>query len=70
MIVENCKRVGADGVIYAMMKFCDPEEYDYPIVMKDLKNADIPHLYLEIEQQVGSNEQIRTRVQTFAEMLV
>lgn len=69
MIVEDVKRLGLDGVVYALLKFCDPEEYDYPIVKVDLDEADVPHLYLEVEQEGGSNEQIRTRVQTFAEML-
>ncbi|MEG0919239.1 MAG: 2-hydroxyacyl-CoA dehydratase family protein [Anaerovoracaceae bacterium] len=69
MIVDDVKRLGLDGVIYAMMKFCDPEEYDYPIVKGDLDKADIPHLMIEIEQQSPSAEQIRTRVQTFADIL-
>lgn len=69
MIVEDVKRLELDGVIYALMKFCDPEEYDYPIVKADLEEADIPHVYIEIEQQSSNSEQIRTRVQTFVEML-
>ncbi|WP_101773693.1 2-hydroxyacyl-CoA dehydratase subunit D [Peptostreptococcus faecalis] len=69
MIVENVKRLDLDGVVYAMMKFCDPEEYDYPIVKMDLDGAEIPHLYIETEQQSTSIEQIRTRIQTFADIL-
>lgn len=69
IIEENVKRLGIDGVVYALMKFCDPEEYDYPIIKKDMENAGIPHLYIEIEQGTTSIEQIRTRVQTFAEIL-
>ena len=37
---------------------------------KELEAAGIPHLYLEIDQQLDSFEQIRTRVQSFAEMLI
>lgn len=69
MIVDNVKRLGLDGVVYALMKFCDPEEYDYPVVKKDLEEAGIPHLYIEIEQNSTNIEQLRTRVQTFAEIL-
>jgi benzoyl-CoA reductase/2-hydroxyglutaryl-CoA dehydratase subunit BcrC/BadD/HgdB len=69
MIAEDVKRLGLDGVIYALLKFCDPEEYDYPIVKEDLEAADIPCLYVEVEQESTNSEQIRTRVQTFAEML-
>jgi benzoyl-CoA reductase/2-hydroxyglutaryl-CoA dehydratase subunit BcrC/BadD/HgdB len=51
------------------MKFCDPEEYDYPFIKKDLDEAGIPHLYMEIEQQMESSEQVQTRLQAFAELL-
>ena len=53
-----------------MMEFCDPEEFDYPIYKKELEAAGIPMLYLEIDQQIDSFEQIRTRVQSFTEMLI
>ncbi len=69
MIVDDVKRLGLDGIIYALMKFCDPEEYDYPVVKADFDEADIPNLYIEVEQESSNAEQIRTRVQTFVEML-
>ena len=69
MVVENAKKLDADGVVYALMKFCDPEEYDYPIFKKDMEGAGVPHLFIEIEQGTTSIEQIRTRIQTFAEIL-
>ena len=69
MIIDDVKRLDLDGVIYAMMKFCDPEEYDYPVLKKDFDEADVPSLYIEIEQETPNSEQIRTRVQTFVEML-
>ncbi|MGL5439027.1 MAG: 2-hydroxyacyl-CoA dehydratase subunit D [Filifactoraceae bacterium] len=69
MIVEQAKEKGIDGIIYAMMKFCDPEEYDYPIIKKDIDEAGIPNIYIEIDQQTANNEQVRTRIQTFGEIL-
>lgn len=69
MIVEQVKSKGLDGVIHAMMKFCDPEEYDYPIIKKDMDEAGIPNVYIEIDQQTANNEQVRTRIQTFGEIL-
>lgn len=69
MIIEDVKRLGLDGVIYALMKFCDPEEYDYPIIKKDLEEANIPQLYIEVEQQSINVEQIRTKIQTFADII-
>ena len=69
MIAEDAQRLGIDGVIYALMKFCDPEEYDYPVVKKDLEQAGIPELYIEVEQQSVNVEQIRTKIQTFADII-
>lgn len=70
MLVEMAKEANADAVVVMMMKFCDPEEYDYPIYKTELESAGIPELYLEIDQQLTSFEQIRTRVQSFAEMFL
>ena len=68
-IVDLVKKHGADAVIICMMKFCDPEEYDYPIMLEDFEKANIKNLKIEIDQQSVSMEQIRTRVQSFVEMM-
>ncbi len=69
MLIDMVKKQKADAVVVMMMKFCDPEEFDYPIYRAELKEANIPELYLEIDQQLASFEQIRTRIQSFNEML-
>lgn len=69
LLINLVKENTADGVVVSMMKFCDPEEFDYPIFKKELEAAKIPMLYLEIEQQMDAAEQIRTRIQSFAEMM-
>ena len=69
MIIDAVKKYGADAVVVCMMKFCDPEEFDYPILKKQMEEASIPLLYLEVDQQMESYEQLRTRVQSFAEMI-
>lgn len=69
LLVEMAKKENATGVIYCQMKFCDPEEYDYPICRSALLEAGIPTLFLEIDQQSTSCEQARTRVQSFTEMI-
>ena len=38
-------------------------------VKREMEEAGIPLLYIEIEQQMDSVEQLRTRIQTFAEIL-
>ena len=70
MLIDMVKEKKADAVVVMMMKFCDPEEYDYPILKAELEEAGVPELYLEIDQQLATFEQIRTRVQSFTEMLL
>ncbi len=69
MMVDMCGKTGAQGVVSCMMKFCDPEEYDQPWYELDLRNAGIPYLAIEIDQQSASTGQLRTRIQSLAEML-
>ncbi len=68
-IQELVRKYNADAVIVMMMKFCDPEQYDYPIYKAEIENANIPMLYLETDQQTVGLEQIHTRIQSFAETL-
>lgn len=68
-LVRAVKETGADGVVACMFKFCDPEEFDYPVYKKELSDAGVPMLYIEVDQQMDSVEQIRTRIQSFAEMV-
>lgn len=69
MITEAVVKFSIDGVIVCMMKFCDPEEYDYPLLKTLLEEKEIPALYLEIDQQSDITAQASTRIQGFAEML-
>lgn len=69
MLIDMARRHGADAVIVCMMKFCDPEEFDYPIYYAQLEQAGLRSLCLEIDQEVTSFEQIRTRIQSFCEIL-
>jgi benzoyl-CoA reductase/2-hydroxyglutaryl-CoA dehydratase subunit BcrC/BadD/HgdB len=68
MLVNMVRETGADGVVVVMFKFCDPEEFDYPVYKQELDAAGIPILYLEIEQKTENPEALRTRIQSFAEM--
>lgn len=69
MLADMCKETDATGVVACLMKFCDPEEYDLPYIVADLREAALPCLTIEIDQQNTSYEQIRTRIQTFCEMI-
>lgn len=65
-LVEETK---ADGVIMLMTKFCDPEEYDYPVIKERLEKRKIPLLSIEVDKQIRNYGQAATAVQTFREMI-
>ena len=59
----------AAGVVFAVVKFCEPELFDLPELRRGLKQADLPSLVLEVDvsQAVGGQE--TTRLEAFREML-
>ncbi|MCY6485816.1 2-hydroxyacyl-CoA dehydratase family protein, partial [Clostridium aestuarii] len=69
MLIDMVKKYNADAVVVCMMKFCDPEEFDYPIYYAQFEEAGIKSLYIEIDQETTSFEQVKTRVQSFSEMM-
>jgi benzoyl-CoA reductase/2-hydroxyglutaryl-CoA dehydratase subunit BcrC/BadD/HgdB len=69
MLVNLVKKHNADAVIVCMMKFCDPEEFDYPVYYAQLEKAGIRNLMIEVDLEAASFEQVRTRLQTFNEIL-
>ena len=68
MIIDAVKKYGADAVVVCMMKFCDPEEFDYPILLQEFEAAGVKNLYIEVDQESTAFEQVKTRIQTFAEI--
>jgi benzoyl-CoA reductase/2-hydroxyglutaryl-CoA dehydratase subunit BcrC/BadD/HgdB len=69
LLVETVKAVGARGVIYASLKFCDAYLYDFPRVQERLGREGIPVLRLESDYADGHSGQLLTRVEAFLEML-
>ena len=68
-LVELAKAAKADGILWVMTKFCDPEEYDYVPVKRMIDAAGIPLLAVEVDQQMVNYEQARSAVEAFAEVL-
>ena len=66
-LVELVSSGLADGIIVAMPAFCDPEEYDYPILRETLQQKGIAQIGLELSGPSGC-EQACSRIQAFAEM--
>lgn len=66
-LVELVSSGLADGIIVAMPAFCDPEEYDYPILCEALQQKGVAQIGLELSGPSGC-EQACSRIQAFAEM--
>lgn len=67
-LLELVRRACADGVVFALEKFCEPHAFDHALVRPVLDEAGVPHLLLEMEQ-TPSLEALRTRLQAFIEIL-
>mgnify|MGYP002640928335 CR=1 FL=1 len=59
----------ADGVIFTLLKFCDPHAFDYPYLKERLDEAGIKNLLIEMDDQQQSLGQLSTRIETFANMI-
>lgn len=59
----------AKGVIFNVVKFCEPEWFDIPNLQNELKGKGIPSLVLDTEVNQGLSGQMKTRVEAFVEML-
>ena len=69
MLMDKVAQTNADAVIVAMMKFCDPEEWDYPVYYRQFEEKGIKSLMIEVDQEATAFEQAKTRIQSFVEML-
>lgn len=68
-VVEIARENAADGVVLLLAKFCDPEEFDQPLLVKACRAAGLPVISVEVDQSTSSYEQARTQLETFAELL-
>lgn len=67
-LLNQIERGKARGVIFIIEKYSDEDQYDYPVWRDRLGSRGIPSLLLDSELVLES-EQVRTRVQTFVEIL-
>jgi len=67
-LVETIKDFDIDAVIFIHQKFCDPHLSDHPFLKKILDDMRIPHMQIELEGD-GFTGQVRTRIESFFEML-
>lgn len=68
-LVEAAVEHNAAGVIFLLLKFCDPHAFDYPYIKSMLDSVGIPGLLIDIEDQPAGSEGLRTRLETFIEII-
>lgn len=59
----------SQGLIVLMPKYCEPHMYYYPEIKEAFEARGIPHLLIETDHEELPIETLRTRVETFVEML-
>jgi len=67
-LLQLVRDTQADGIVFVLLKFCDPFAFDYAMVKEKLDAAGVPYLRLEMEH-APALEQWRTRLQAFLEMI-
>ena len=67
-LLNHIERSNARGVIFVIEKYSDEDQYDYPVWRDRLRSRGIPSLLLDSELVLES-EQVRTRVQTFVDIV-
>ena len=68
-LLQKIERSGAKGVIFYTVKFCEPELFDIPQLVEELKKRGFATLVMDTELNQGVSGQMRTRVEAFVEMI-
>ena len=68
-LLDKVKASGAEGVLFWYVKFCEPDAFDRPQLMKYLKDAGIPVAFIDLELTMTNFDAVRTRINAFCEIL-
>ena len=68
-LVDKASRTDARGVIFLMVKFCEPELFDVPQVVEGLKEKGLATLLVECEMNQAFSGQLVTRLEAFVETI-
>jgi len=68
-LLKITREKDARGVVFFFLKFCDPHAFDYPYMKEFLDKEGIPSMMFEVEDQLPSEGQMRTRFETFVDMI-
>jgi bzd-type benzoyl-CoA reductase N subunit len=68
-LLQRVEEARAQGVVFLLLKFCDPHAFDYPYLKERLADRKIPSLLLEIEPGSIPLGALETRLKAFIETL-
>jgi benzoyl-CoA reductase subunit C len=68
-LLHRVEEARAQGVVFLLLKFCDPHAFDYPYLKGRLADKKIPSLLLEIEPGSMPLGALETRLKAFIETL-
>jgi benzoyl-CoA reductase/2-hydroxyglutaryl-CoA dehydratase subunit BcrC/BadD/HgdB len=68
-IVALARKNRAEGVVFMLLKFCDPHAFDYPYLKECLDNEGIKNMLIEMDDQQENSGQLSTRLETFVHMI-
>ena len=68
-LFEKIVQSGARGVIFHMIKFCEPELFDAPQLAAMLKKKGVATLVIDSEVNQEIRGQLVTRIEAFVEMI-
>ena len=68
-LLSSLRQGDVQGVIFVMERYCDPHLFDYPFLRKKFEGMKIPVLEIDSELGVSGQEQLRTRIQTFIDIV-
>jgi len=68
-LINKAEHSKAQGVLFCMVKFCEPELFDLPYLIDGLKKRGLPALVIDVEPNQGLTGQLITRIEAFGEMI-
>ncbi len=69
LMVDEIKNSKADGVIFLVVKYCDPHSFQHYRLKEPLEEAGIPTISIDVDFQGKFAHQILTRIEAFSEIL-
>ena len=69
LLKEMAELSGARGIVFLFQKYCTPHLADYPPLKHELEHSGLSSLVIEMEETSIVEGQLRTRLESFVEML-